>query len=170
MICLYCKELFLSQNPGTCEHCEISHHQRPPVVGVNHISQVLEALDSLKAEEISLEDFDSIWASFYDLFVEFDNKWKISESSLQSRLSSGLVERFGPALEEIDESIQLLFQAIECLEAIPEEGLSAVDAAEEAVTRFFLGVCSNSALLLNRLEALQADNSGPGLLFDLPSA
>ena len=170
MICLYCKEPLLSQNPDSCENCEIPHAPRPPVVGINHISQVLEALDSLKAEDISLEDFDSIWASFYELFVEFDDKWKISESSLQSRLSSGLAQKFGPALQEIDESIQLLYQAIECLEAIPEEGLPAVDAAEEAVTRFFLGVCSNSTLLLSKLDTLHLDTSGPGLLFDLPSA
>ena len=170
MICLDCNKPLSIQGPGPCENCEVSHLPRHPVVGINHISQVLGALDALKAEEISLDDFDNIWASFYDLFVEFENKWKVSESSLQSRLSSALAPKFGPALEEIDESIQLLFQAVECLEAIPEEGLSAVDAAEEAVTRFFLGVCSNSALLLSELDTLQDDNSGPGLLFDLPSA
>lgn len=169
MICLLCGETLSGDNPQDCKGCETAHEPRPPVVGINHVSQFLCALDDLRDEEISMEEFEEISGGFYELFAEFEAKWDLSNSDLESRLAGSLKRNFGKAMRGIDEALQLGFQAMECLEAVPVEGLDAVDAAEESMILFFQGVCANSALLLEKLDQLRSEEKSSGVLFN-PSA
>lgn len=170
MICLLCGETLEGDGLQSCGSCDTEHEARPPVVGINHFSQLLCALDYVREEEISLEDFEEISGAFYELFAEFEAKWGLSESDLESRLAGSLKQEFGEALRGIDEALQLGFQAMDALEAVPREGAAAVDAAEEALTLFFQGVCSNSAALLEKFDRLKSEDKSSGVLFDLPSA
>lgn len=170
MICLTCGEALVGDDPQTCDSCETSHVPRDPVVGINHVSQLLCAFDELREGDINLEEFEEVLGAFYELFAEFENKWKLSESDLGSRLSGTLKQEFGPALSGIDEALQLGFQAMESLEAIHQEGVDALDAAEEALVLFFQGVCANSAALLEKFDRMKSEDKGSGVLFNLPSA
>lgn len=170
MICLFCGEALEGDGPQTCGSCDTPHEPRPPVAGINHISQLLCALDDLRDETIGLDEFEEISATFCELFAEFEAKWNLTQSNLQSRLAGELQARFGKAVAGIDEALQLGFQAMESLDAIPEQGVEAADAAEEALVLFFQGVCTNAAALLETFDRLKAQDKGSGMLFNLPSA
>ena len=154
--------------PLECPGCGFEHDARPPVVGVNHFSQVLVALDMLAEEEIDLEGFENIFFSFVEHLEQLDQKWGFREAPLAPRLAPSMIEKFGKQLGQFDEALQLGFQAVEWVEAILAGESDDFEAAESCLVGFFRGICAASASLLDNLDQFK-DNSAGGMLFNLPS-
>ncbi len=170
MICLYCETGLPNDQPQTCSECQAEHDSRPPVVGVNHVSQLLGALDAFRAEELDREDFEAAIEVFGEMLETFEQTWRTRESTLASRLSSSLAPRFGQALSGIDKALTDGFAAYALLESLAEapsdEGF---ERAESALISFFTAVCSNAAQALSEFDSLKAQAATSGALFNLPS-
>jgi len=168
MICLGCREKIKGNPPLKCSGCGHTHQARPPVVGINHVSQLLSALDSLAVEEIPLEDFEVIFDTFVEKMETLQRKWALDQSFLSPRLSGALQERFTKQFAELDEALQLGYQGVELVEAVLAGEIEHFDAAEECLVGFFRGVCAASASLLDQLDVLKQNDLG-GQLYNLPS-
>lgn len=168
MICLYCKTEIKGDPPLVCSGCEVTHQSRPPVVGVNHMSQLLSALDLVQEDEIDREELEIIFDSFVELLEKFEQKWSLRESALAGRLSGALQEKFADSFAQIDEALQLAYQGVELVEATLNEEAEGLEEAIDCFGRFFQGVCAAAAVILERLDEFE-DNQGSGQLFNLPS-
>lgn len=170
MICLYCETELPHDRPQECPECQAEHDSRPPVIGVNHVSQLLGALDAFRAEELEAEDFRTAVEVFTDMMEAFEEKWKSKESPLAGRLSSSLQPRFEKALSEIDRALVIGFQTVELLETLAdapsEEGFKE---AESALITFFTTICANAAQALSEFDSLKSEAASSGALFNLPS-
>lgn len=169
MICLTCQHELSGSPPLKCAGCGTLHDSRPPVVGVNHFSQVLAALDLFADEEIEAEAFESIFFAFVDQLESLDQKWQFRERLLSERLAPALKEKFGAQVTQYEEAIQLGFQGVEWVEAILAGESDDFESAENCLVGFFRGVCAASASLLDNLEQLESSASPGGALFNLPS-
>lgn len=168
MICLSCKEEMKGDPPLECPGCGFEHQGRPPVVGINHISQLLSAIDLLNDDLVSFEDFEVIYTNYVEQLDELEQKWQLRESSLSERLSTGLKDKFGAYFEQLDEALQAGYQGAEWIDAFLAEETDSLEQAEECVITFFRGVCAASAGILDRLDDFD-QNKGSGMLFNLPS-
>jgi hypothetical protein len=138
------------------------------VVGVNHVSQVLSALDLLAEEEIGVEEFEAIFFTFVDQLEKLEQKWQFREVLLADRLAPTLKEKFGVQFQQLDQSLQMAFQGVEWVESILAGESDDFEAAEECLVGFFRGICGASALVLDNLDEFDK-NKGSGMLFNLPS-
>lgn len=153
MICLACHAAMSGEPPLTCPGCGKQHDSRSPVVGVNHFSQVLSALDSWAEEELSQEEFEEIFFQFVELLETLDEKWGFREVSLVGRLTPELRKTFGPQLLKYDEAIRQGFLGVETVEVILAGESDDFEAAESHLLAFFQGFCSASATLLDDLDS-----------------
>lgn len=168
MICLTCKTQLEGPPPLECHGCATLHESRPPIVGINHFSQLLCALDLLADAELDPESFETVFYNFVDQLEALEEKWSFRESPLAPRLAPSLAEKFGPQIGQFDRALQLGFQGLELVEAILSGESDDFGTAEECLVGFFRGICSASASLLDNLEQLKGKKSG-GMLFNLPS-
>ena len=169
MICLFCGANQDSK-VEECGECGIPYERRPPIIGVNHFTQLLNILDDLQAGDGTVEDCEEPFRRFFDLFAEFEQKWKLQEQSLSEQLSPELRDRFGPGLAATDQALQQAYQAIECLEITLFEGEDYLEVGVENLVSSFKGACSAAAQLLEQLDALkQEQGTGSGTVFNLPS-
>ncbi len=169
MNCLFCGAEQGSK-VQECSECGVPFERRPPIIGVNHVTQLLNVLDDLAAGDGTAEDCEEPFRSFLELFAEFEQKWKLQEKSLSEQLAPELKDRFGVALAETDQALQQLYQAIECLEITLFEGEDYLEAGIENLVSSFKGVCAGAARLLEQLDALkQEQGQGSGRVFNLPS-
>lgn len=156
MICLTCGEALSGVPPLLCPSCGITHEMRPPVVGINHFSQVLAALDAWAEEECTQEDFEAVFFQFVEQFEELDGKWGFRKRPLAQRLSPNLGPRFAAQLEIFDQALEQGFLGIERVEALLAGEDDDFEAAESHLLGLFQGICSASATLLDDLEKLGA--------------
>ncbi|MCA9790243.1 MAG: hypothetical protein KC910_00550 [Candidatus Eremiobacteraeota bacterium] len=168
MICLFCGSE-LAPKSRQCEGCSSPHSLRPPVSGINHVSQMLVVLDDLRKGELDVEDAAEALQRFIDMFEHFEQKWRLQESSLTDQLSPALKDTFAASLSGIDQALGDGYQAIALMEGALAEGQDTLDAAEEHLLRFFRGCCANAAKLLEDLDALKISQGKSGSLFNLPS-
>ena len=168
MICLICRAHIEGPPPLTCSGCEFVHESRPPGVGINHMSQLLSALDMLAEEEMEVEVFEGLFYGFVEQFDQFVRKWRLEESLLVTRLSDGLRGKFEKYFRQLDESIQLGLDGVQYVESILHGESHDFEQAEENLIRFFRGVCSACAVILDNLEDLDKERKS-GVLFNLKS-
>ncbi len=170
MICLFCEADLPTDVPQKCENCGTEHESRPPIVGVNHVSQLLCSLDAVQSQEMGFEDFHGVLEVFLDRFEAFEQVWKTRHSSLRERLSPGLEGRFGQSMLALDEAFNLGFQALEDMQCLNEDSLPEhFEQAESALVNFFRGTCAQAASALEAYDQLQAQGPSSGRVFNLPS-
>ena len=80
MICLICRTTIEGGPPLECPECSFVHESRPPVVGINHVSQILSALDMLAEDEMDVEEFEGLFYGFVEQLEQFVQKWRLKES------------------------------------------------------------------------------------------
>lgn len=158
MICLSCRTEIAGNPPLSCPGCGLVHESRPPVVGVNHLSQLLCALDFLAAGDCSPDEFETVFTSFVEQLDELERKWQLRDSTLSERLSSGLRIDFAAYFAQLDEALQAAFQGVECVEAYFTEEADSMEQAEECFVRFFLNVCAASAGILSKIDKLSSSS------------
>lgn len=154
LVCLTCGMGMPEIAPEACANCGTRHEMRPPVIGVNHLSQVLSALDAWAEEECSQEEFEGVFFQFAELFDELGEKWSFSERAFAERLSPHLVAKFAPQLESIDQALGEGMAGVGKVEAILAGEDDDFETVEDKLVGFFQGTCSASARLLDDLEKL----------------
>ncbi len=171
MICLACE--FESTSFERCELCGADFSVRPPFVSVNHLSQLLVALDAFKTGTLDRAGFLRRLDVFVQLFVDIGNRWDFSVNfadRLGPALSASLIE----PLEVLDAAVGLLDAALQELEPIrqstrpdvwPAE-VARLERAEDAFIDFFRATCSACADLLAVVED-SPDLRRSGLLIDI---
>lgn len=169
MMCLFCGA---SQDSKVteCGDCGVPFERRPPIIGINHVTQLLNVLEDLLAGDGAVEDCEEPFRRFLELFAEFEQKWKLQESTLSEQLAPELKDRFGPSLAQTDQSLQEAYQAIECLELTLFAGEDYLEQGIESLIASFMGICAGAAQLLEQLDRLkQQQGQGSGAVFNLPS-
>lgn len=169
MICLNCRTTIEGSPPLECPGCDLVHESRPPVVGVNHVSQILCALDMLADEDMDSEEFEGIFFGFVDQLDQLAQKWQLRESFLTERLSPTLSDKFAKYFRQIDSALQMAFQGVEWVEAILAGESDDFDSAEDNLVGFFRGICAASAAILDNLDDLDKDKKS-GMLINLRSS
>lgn len=155
--------------PQTCA-CEVEHRDRPPLAGINHVSQVLCALDDLRAGELELEEMEGVVDVFLGLFEAFEQKWRPDGVSLASRLTPTMQERFSVTLAGIDQAIEEGARALDILQSLdPESYEEQLDQAEAALLAFFQNACGHAATALDEHDSLKTQLKGAGAFFNLGS-
>jgi hypothetical protein len=167
VICLYCEATLPNALPQTCP-CEIEHLERPPIAGINHVSQLLCALDDLRAGELELGDLDGLVDVFLGYFESFEQKWRPEGTSLEGRLAPALKEAFAASLQGIDNALDLGSRALEILQTL-EEPLDEqrLEEAEQALIGFFQSACGHAAAALDAFDSLKARSQRPGGFLNL---
>jgi hypothetical protein len=169
VICLYCESPLPDDRPQTCA-CEVQHRDRPPISGINHVSQVLCALDDLRAEEIELEEMESVVDVFLGLFERFEQKWRPGGVSLAARLTPTLQERFATTLSGIDTALEEGSRALEILQSLDDVSEQQLDEAETALIAFFQAACGHAATALDDFDGLKSQLQSSGAFFNLRSS
>ena len=168
MICLYCGEE-LSKDARRCDACDRSFERRSPLAHINHVSQLLGAIDDAQEGTIEGEELEEALRRFLDMFADFVDKWGLAEASLESQMEPETKEDFGPIMAQMDQTLQLGSHAFELLEAALE-GDDTLEAGREALVSFFQNICGQAAAILDQLQKLKQDDStSPGLYGKLPS-
>lgn len=130
---------------------------------------MLVVLDDLRKGELDIEDAAEALQRFIEMFELFEQKWRLQDVSLSEQLTPALKDTFAGSLAGIDQAMGDGYQAIALMEGALAEGQDTLDAAEEHLLRFFRGVCSHAAKLLEDLDALKISQGKSGSLFNLPS-
>lgn len=164
MICLHCEEPLKGEKAQVCR-CKVKHEERPPVVGVNHVSQMLAALDSYRADQLDIEEFEDVFDVFSDYFFQFERRWR-GKQTLAARLSPALTEHFGASLARLDKTLDSAARALELLQNLEEAQEDDLDEAEAALLTFFHGICAQGSEVMDVLEQVNSQRS----LLDLPSS
>jgi hypothetical protein len=168
VICLSCKAEIKGNPPLECSGCGLIHESRAPVVGVNHVSQMLAALDDLLEEVATPQEFETVLYAFIDRFEKLEEKWQLREALLSPRLAPSLKEKFGRWFTELDTGLQQGYAALEWMEAIAAGESDNFEEAESCLVGFFRTVCGASAQILDQLDEVSGPQSS-GSLFNLPS-
>lgn len=167
MICLYCESPLPDDRPQTCA-CEVEHRDRPPVAGINHVSQVLCAIDDLRAGELELEEMEGVVDVFLGLFETFEAKWRPQGTSLAARLTPTMQERFATTLAGLDQALEDGSRALEILQSLEPDALDAqLDEAERALIGFFQNACGHAATALDDFDSLKTQLRGGGAFFNM---
>ncbi len=140
MICLHCEAPLKGSKPQVCG-CKFRHEERPPVVGVNHVSQLLAALDGYRSDQLDIEVFEDAFDVFSDYFYQFERRWR-EKGTLVSRLAPPLAARFGASLGALDKALDSGTRGLELLQNLDDAGEDELDEAEAALLRFVEGISS----------------------------
>lgn len=166
MNCLFCGHRLTHEPVQICPGCQTEHEPVPPVSGVNHVSQLLFALQMTEAGELDPETLAAVTAAFMEKFDRFHQAWNLSDRSLVEQAGLSVREQFGPGLRELDLAIESIIGALEAVEQASDDP-DAITAAQEQLAVFYHQVCGASALLLKTLEKVKQEPAR-GLL-DLPT-
>lgn len=167
MICLYCEAPLPHDRPHTCA-CEIEHRDRPPIAGINHVSQILCALDDYRAGELELEELEGVVDVFLGLHEAFEQKWRPSGEPMAARLSPSLRDGFHDTLSGIDKALDDGARALEILQNL--EGEEGLDDAEAALISYFQVACGHAAKALDDFDRLKTQVKSSGAFFNLRSS
>lgn len=169
MICLYCESPLPNDQPQTCV-CEVEHRDRPPVAGINHVSQVLSAIDELRSGELELEEMEGVVDVFLGLFEAFDAKWRPDGVSLNRRLTPTMQERFSETMAGLDKALEDGARGMEILQSLDPDTLDVqLDEAEAALLSFFQNACGYGATALDDFDSLRSQQQSGGVFFNLRS-
>jgi hypothetical protein len=170
VICLHCEARLPDDRPQVCPGCQYPHQPREPIAGVNHVSQLLAALDALRAGDLEVEELEGILEVFLGLFESFEQKWRGAGKSLSQSLIPSLQDHFGSTLAGIDQALDEGFRALEILQSLePDFSDDTIDEAEAALLAFFQATCSHAAKALDDFDGLKAQLQSSGAFFNLRS-
>ena len=160
MICLQCGR----EQKGEVEQCSECRHSFevfPPYVRCNHVAQLQRALRQCQAGAIDLEQFAEIYGRFAELGLDFQQRWRAdAQTSLVDGLPPELKARYQAGVAELDQALNLLEEALQCLDQCLESGSDSDFAkADELLTDFFKLGCGGCALLMEELDKAESDDS-----------
>ena len=160
MICLQCGQ----EQKGEveqCSGCRNSFEVFPPYVRCNHVAQLQQALRQCKDGQRDLEQFAEIYGRFAELGLDFQQRWRANaQTSLVDGLPAELKARYQAGVAELDQALNLLEEALQCLDQCLESGSDADFAkADELLTDFFKIGCGGCAILMEELDKAETTDS-----------
>lgn len=160
-ICLYCGSTEKRPEPQVCPSCQGEFRTVSGLFGINNISQLIAAVEDLRNNDCSLDEFEERFSFFLELWEGFAESWELPGRDLGSvfQLDSALDGVYGKLLTELDEGIAQLGSALEIIETRDEGDTSALEQVEDHVRLFSRRVCSASAGIFTKLESRDGDFS-----------
>ncbi len=160
MICLQCGQ----EQKGEveqCSSCGQTFSVFPPYVRCNHVAQLQQALRQSKEGRLDLEQFAEIYGRFAELGLSFQQCWRANaQTTLVDGLPPELKERYQTGVAELDQALNLLEDALQCLDQCLETGSDADFArADELLTDFFKIGCGGCAILMEELDKTETIDS-----------
>lgn len=160
MICLQCGQ----EQKGEVEQCAGCQQQFavfPPYVRCNHVAQLQQALRQGKADQLDLEQFAEIYGRFAELALHFQQRWRAdAQTTLVDGLAPEQKERYQAGVAELDQALNLLEDALQCLDQCLETGNDAdFSKADELLTDFFKIGCGGCAILIEELDKVETSES-----------
>lgn len=160
MICLNCGR----EEKGELEQCPGCNHKFevfPPYVRCNHVAQLQQALRQSKEGLLDLEQFAEIYGRFAELGLSFQQRWRAdAQTTLVAGLAPELKARYQAGVAELDQALNLLEDALQCLDLFLETGSDADFAkADELLTDFFKIGCGGCAILMEELDKAEVTGS-----------
>ncbi|MBX3172676.1 MAG: hypothetical protein KF760_35085 [Candidatus Eremiobacteraeota bacterium] len=160
MICLQCGQ----EQTGEVEQCSSCRQPFavfPPYVRCNHVAQLQQALRRSQAGQLDLEQFAEIYGRFAELGLNFQQRWR---GDAQTRLVDGLPlelkGRYQTGVAELDQALDRLEEALQCLDQCLETGSDADFAqADDLLTDFFKIGCGACAILMEELDKVETNDS-----------
>lgn len=167
MICLACGNEQSNQLPK-CGHCGHPFEVFPPFVRSNHVCQLQAALRRCQESDEAFEQFAQIYARFAELSLGFQERWRSGpDASLASSLSQPLKDQFLEGVQEMDQALGYLEEAMLCLDqALETDDRDGLAQADGLLTDFFKVGCGGCAALMDELEK-EDPNQSTGLMLDV---
>ncbi len=159
MICLRCSAKQSEPGVDRCSSCEEEFRPVSGLWGVNNISQLLLSIESLKSGEIDLDEFRERFDTFLELWEQFSEKWGLSEATVPEvfSLNRALDSVYGTSLQELEDSIEELNQALDEVDGLSHVDPAALDRIEDHIRLFCRRVCSACAAVFTKLESRGGD-------------
>ena len=159
MVCLDCGEAQAASEPERCRACGAAFHHVAGVHGVNHLSQLLDAIDAYREGHIELATLKQRFSAFEARWDTFMDSWDIAERSISEALGidETLGAVYGPLLERLEESLEHLANALDILETLDSRDPEALEKLEEETGQFWRGSCSALAGLFQKLDTRDGD-------------
>lgn len=160
MICLQCGQEQKGETEQ-CPGCQQSFQVFPPYVRCNHVAQLQQALRQSKEGQLDLEQFAEIYGRFAELGLNFQQRWRAdAQTTLVEGLPPELKARYQEGVAELDQALNLLEEALQCLDQCLESGSDADFAkADELLTDFFKIGCGGCAILIEELDKVETSDS-----------
>lgn len=160
MICLNCGQ----EQRGEVEECSGCKHSLavfPPYVRSNHVAQLQQALRQCKDGQLDMELFAEIYGRFAELGLGFQQRWRAdAQTSLVDGLPPELKARYQAGVAELDQALNILEEALQCLDQCLESSTDADFArADELLTDFFKIGCGGCAILMEELDKVETTDS-----------
>lgn len=160
MICLQCGQPQKGEIEQ-CSGCRQPFTVFPPYVRCNHVAQLQQALRQSKEGQLDLEQFAEIYGRFAELGLNFQQRWRAdAQTTLVDCLPPELKARYQTGVAELDQALNLLEEALQCLDQCLETGSDADFAkADELLTDFFKIGCGGCAILMEELDKAETTDS-----------
>ena len=160
MICLNCGQ----EQKGEVEECPGCGHKLPvfpPYVRSNHVAQLQHGLRQCRDGHLNLEQFAEIYGRFAELGLDFQQRWRAdAQTSLVDGLPAELKARYQAGVAELDQALNFLEEALQCLDQCLESGSDAdFSRADELLTDFFKIGCGGCAILMEELDKTENTDS-----------
>jgi hypothetical protein len=159
MLCLDCGKRQKSAEPGTCASCGARHNTVPGVHGINHVSQLLHAIEQCREGRLDRDGLQDRFAAFEEGWQGFVERWRLEEGTIAEGLglNGTLLTVYGPLLERLEEALGSLNSALDMLDAMETAGPHELEKLEEEVRDFWRGSCSALAGLFKKLDTRHGD-------------
>jgi hypothetical protein len=159
MICLDCGKPQGTAEPGVCPSCGAKHSTVPGIFGINHVSQLLHAIEMCREGKLELDGLQERFSAFEEGWQGFVERWNLEEDTIAQALAldDTLVSVYGPLLERLEDSLQHLNNALDMLDAMESPGTHELEALEEELRYFWRGSCSALAGLFKKLDTRRGD-------------
>lgn len=145
MICLWCQQVLAAQ-ASSCERCGTVFVEQPPIVGINHLTQLLQALQD---PELDREELSGVVRHFVQRWEAFETRWSPPfRPQLPAHLGG-----YGDTLTALDRGLELGREAFAEIDSYLSGETESTEAACERLRAFFGAVCNSSAQLLEKLES-----------------
>jgi hypothetical protein len=144
-----------------CSGCQNAFEVFPPYVRCNHVAQLQQALRQCQSGQIDLEAFAEIYGRFAELGLDFQQRWRAdAQTTLVDGLPTELKARYQAGVAELDQALDRLEEALQCLDQCLESGSGADFAkADELLTDFFKLGCGGCAILMEELDKSENTDS-----------
>ena len=150
MYCLRCGQEIL-YSPLECPSCgkDLRYLSHGPG---DHVSQVLQAVEALAREEISLSEAESVYLQFSDLATNFLQYWRLDSHPQLSQRARGLTPGQLASLEKLEVSLGDLERALDGYsKGFAQECMQTLMAANLELESFFRASCAGIAGLRGQL-------------------
>ncbi len=159
MICLACGQRLHGQESQECSECGEVYSPVPGIFGVNHPSQLLDALGKFRLGQLSLPLLKERFFALEEVWESFMARWDLNEQTVSQALDirRELRSVYGKELDKLEDAVEHFNQALDLVETLEGVDSTQLDRLEEELYLFTRGACSACAELFHKLDTRHGD-------------